>query len=420
MKKIVSTLLLMLSIVSSIWAEFRFPKPEFNDGYVIPELKVEMPQGLWFEWLSILILVAMLILSYYAIFKWRSRKVLTVLLVSSVLFFGFIRHGCICAVGAIQNVAAAMGAVEFPISIFTVIIFFLPIILALFVGRVFCGSACPLGAIQELFLLKSVRVNPILDRVLRVIPPLFLGLAVVFAYFDLDFLICRFDPFVALFRFDLHVNTLLFAGAFLLLSTFIGRPYCRYLCPYGFILKVATFFSKRKLSIAPENRECINCHLCVNSCPVDAIKLPKPKKYSEEVNVSAKKVQRLFMLLPLFMAAGLLLGGYLANYISSFDYHVQLLNKIESQQLDDAVVAFVSSEQSMISLIEEVMVRKSRYFNAMLIYGAWCGLVICCSIIGVYKRRVNLIYEIDKYNCVNCLRCYDYCPLKNSDKSKEV
>ena len=44
--------------------------------------------------------------------------------------------------------------------------FVLPLVVALFFGRAFCGGVCALGAIQELVVLRPVQVPRRLDRAL--------------------------------------------------------------------------------------------------------------------------------------------------------------------------------------------------------------------------------------------------------------
>ncbi len=399
-------------------AEFRFPKPEFTQGYETPTLVLPEPAAPWFEYLSLGLFVALLVLSALAMFRWRSRKLLFALMLFSVIFFGFIRQGCVCAIGAIGNVGAAMGSTEYPLSIFTLLIFLLPLLVALFLGRVFCGATCPFGALQDLLLIKNRPVPPALDAALRTIPPLFLGLAFVFAYCDMGFLICQYDPFVGLFRLDLKAGSIVFTLGFLALSTMIGRPYCRYLCPYGFLLKMASYFSQKRISITAEDNQCINCELCDTACPVNAIERPRLKKHKQSIHHIAKRVQILLALLPLFIAAGVLLGNSLSDRVSVLNHDVALLQKIEQQQMeDDAVISYMSSMRPITELQSQVADIKQRVDISMMALGGWFGLIINLSLIMTYRRRYNENYEIDAGNCINCLRCYDYCPINQQQKN---
>jgi polyferredoxin len=151
-------------------------------------------------------------------------------------------------------------------------IFFLPLIVALFFGRAFCGGVCPLGAIQELVVLKPVQVPRRLDYALGLLKYVYLALAIVLAVqpaIAREFVICRFDPFVGFFRRDGFAHMMAIGGAFLVVGIFVGRPYCRYLCPYGALLSWCSRLAKRGVTITPDKE--LDCGLCAEACPYGAI-----------------------------------------------------------------------------------------------------------------------------------------------------
>ena len=109
--------------------------------------------------------------------------------------------GCICAIGAPQNVAYGLfdAGLHHPAdgarrssS--------LPLVFSLFTGRTFCAAVCPHGALQDLVLIKPVKVPAWLEHGLGTLPFLFLGAGLLFAATGAGFIICRYDPFVPLFR----------------------------------------------------------------------------------------------------------------------------------------------------------------------------------------------------------------------------
>ena len=63
-------------------------------------------------------------------------------------------------------------------------------------------------------------------------------------------------------------------AAFLLAGMFVGRPYCRFLCPYGGLLKLASLASKWRVRVTPDT--CTQCRLCEQSCPFGAMREPAP------------------------------------------------------------------------------------------------------------------------------------------------
>ena len=137
--------------------------------------------------------------------------------------------------------------------------FVLPLLSTLFYGRTFCAGVCPLGAIQDLVIVKPISLPKWLNKTLGLIPYVYLSLAVLFAATGTDFIICRYDPFVGIFRMDAKFLMIVLGVAFLLMGMFVGRPYCRFLCPYGVLLSWMSRFSKKHLTITPS--ECIQCKL---------------------------------------------------------------------------------------------------------------------------------------------------------------
>jgi polyferredoxin len=169
-------------------------------------------------------------------------------------------------------VALALADPRYSIPMVATAVFFIPLVVALFFGRAFCGGVCPIGAIQDLVVLKPIQTPRRLDRVLGLLKYVYLGLAIFFAVqpaLARDFVICRFDPFVGFFRRTGAPHMLLIGGAFLVVGMFVGRPYCRYLCPYGVLLNWCTRLARRGVTITPDRE--LDCGLCTGSCPFGAI-----------------------------------------------------------------------------------------------------------------------------------------------------
>ncbi len=251
-----------------------FPPPEFETPYGLPDLftpGVEDNNS----WFDAFMLFAALSLATWLILKARSRRGLFLLSVFSLLYFGFYRKGCICPVGSTQNVAAGIFVPDVGVSLVVLSFFLMPLLFSLFFGRVFCASVCPLGAMQELVAIAPIRISPSVERVLGLGRYIYLGLAVVGVATQAGFIICRYDPFVGIYRMGHHFNMLLAGGAILMLGVFIGRPYCRFLCPYGVLLGWMSRMSKWHLEIPPS--PCVECRLCEDSCPYNAIDMPTPE-----------------------------------------------------------------------------------------------------------------------------------------------
>ena len=231
MRRMLYLTLCWLTIIVPVWAAENFPPPEFSTPYKFPTSQWPLPRTEFFIYLDIVVLAAVLLLGVYLILRVRSRLHVAVLLIFSLLYFGFYRHGCVCSVGAIQNVALALAPQGYVLPFTVAAFFLLPLLIALFIGRIFCGAACPLGAMQDIILLRPVKLPGWLTHALSIIPYIYLGVAVLFASTGALFAICKYDPFVSFFRFSGPVTILIIGGVLLLLGVFIGRPYCRFCVP---------------------------------------------------------------------------------------------------------------------------------------------------------------------------------------------
>lgn len=243
-----------------------------GDGYQTPAVQRPLPRSAALQLFDLALLGAALALSAWIALKRRSRSLGVALSLACLAYFGFYREGCVCPIGSIQNVAVGLADPGYVVPYFVIGIFVLPLAAALFFGRVFCGGVCPLGAIQEVVLVRPVTVPPRLDRALGALKWVYLAAAVGFAVAPVayrDFVICRFDPFVSFFRFTGTFSMLLFGGLLLAVGLFVGRPYCRYLCPYGALLALTSRYAWRSVSITP-GRE-LDCGLCNRACPYGAI-----------------------------------------------------------------------------------------------------------------------------------------------------
>ena len=389
------------------------PTPEFKD-HAIPVSMPPAAESMGWEWINVLILLGALCLASYFALVSRSRRGLFLLAVASLIWFGFVRDGCVCSVGATQNVAYALGDPTYAIPATVVLIFALPLVFTLFFGRTFCAAVCPLGAIQEVVAVRSVRVPSWVDHALGIIPYLYLGAAVIFAVSGTAFVICRYDPFVAMFRLSGDVNMLVFGACLLILGLFVGRPYCRYLCPYGAILGVLSTLAKWHARIPPE--QCIQCRLCEDSCPYGAILEPAPPLAPQAKAAARRRLAGILLLAPLLVATGIGLGLLLAVPLSRLDPQVRLAERLRQEQIGavtgttDASDAFRGSGRPVSELYRTAIERRERFRTLGGWLGAWIGLVIGVKLVTLSIRRRRTDYQPDRARCVSCGRCYWYCP----------
>lgn len=244
------------------------------------------------------------------------------------LFQGVSKGGCVpvlncyscpgalggCPIGSLQAVATTEGY-RFSFYVLGTMTLF-----GLLLGRLICGFLCPFGFLQDLLHripVKKIKVPRKLDKALRYLKYVVLVFLVLllpalilddFGYGETWFCkyLCPVGTLEAGLPLLLKHESLrasvswLFGWKscllliFILLSTMIHRPFCRYLCPlggfYGLFHKLCLHqmaLDKTKCidcgkcdEVCPMGlecrekigkAECIHCGECKNACPVEAI-----------------------------------------------------------------------------------------------------------------------------------------------------
>ena len=156
----------------------------------------------------------------------------------------------------------------------------IPILVALFLGRVFCSWICPISFFYEIMerVHKKISKKSYFRRKDRVVLPrkmlwfVLIGEIVIsmilakplFVFLSPPGLVGREIMMLVFFR------TLAIEGIIIvlvLLSYFLStRFFCRYLCPLGALL--ASLGTKRRLVIAHYQEICGECEICDEVCPL--------------------------------------------------------------------------------------------------------------------------------------------------------
>ncbi|MCK4847694.1 MAG: 4Fe-4S binding protein [Candidatus Heimdallarchaeota archaeon] len=209
--------------------------------------------------------------------KLMSKRVATIIYILTILFAGFILGGFPNAIMPIQQTLTTLSVGE-GLKYLVPGLFVLSILFStsFLVGRMFCGFACPLGALQELISkinfksdVKAQRQNKLhievssdLSRRIRWIFVLIIFIGAII--FGLEIL-PTFNPFPGFSLIALTITIPLIGLIIVMIaSLFLYRPYCRFLCPFG---AGSDLLSRKAKSKYERNDNCVDCGLCEKVCP---------------------------------------------------------------------------------------------------------------------------------------------------------
>jgi polyferredoxin len=169
-----------------------------------------------------------------------------------------------------------------PVHPAALVIFLTILLMSLLAKKSFCSWLCPVGTLSEgayklgrLLFGRNFSVWSRLDILLRSIKYLLLLLFVKFILLDMpqDALVVFLDaPYwavsdVKMLRFFTHMSgiTIVVLASLTIVSIFYKNFWCRYLCPYGALLGLASFVSPFK--IRRDAAGCTGCKRCSDVCP---------------------------------------------------------------------------------------------------------------------------------------------------------
>ena len=232
---------------------------------------VMLAQTRWSRVVGLLIILGLALNAF--IFKGVAAR--WVALGGTLVYLGWVDGGFLSISHITSGIAGGPGVYLGDLAMLVMIIF--TVVTTVLWGRVFCGFLCPFGALQDFI----ERVVP--KRFQRKVPTQvhdraiyikygILALILVTALINSDLSIYGyFEPFGTVFFMSSNVLMWTIAGSVLLASAVIPRFYCRYACPLGAALGVASFVSFFRI---PRVKQCDVCKVCEQSCPTGAISGP--------------------------------------------------------------------------------------------------------------------------------------------------
>jgi len=225
----------------------------------------------------------------------RLRWFRTGYLLFTLFFIGWYAQGQLSIVNLtalIQALVAGRSLEFFLYDPMTVMLWLFVIVTFFLWGRgTFCGWLCPFGALQELVSqvgkfarIPQLRLRSRTDARLKLVKYIVLAAVLVTAVISVSWT----DRLVEVEPFKTSI-TLLFvrdwpyvvwAISLLLLSTFVYKGFCRYLCPLG--AGMALFGRVRLIDWLPRRAECGKpCQRCQSDCEYQAIKKSGEIVYEE-------------------------------------------------------------------------------------------------------------------------------------------
>ena len=246
--------------------DFDFAEEEDESAF-----SVMLAQTRWSRVVGLLIILGLALNAF--IFKGVAAR--WVALGGTLVYLGWVDGGFLSVSHITSGIAGGPGVYLGDLAMLVMIIF--TVVTTVLWGRVFCGFLCPFGALQD-FIEKVVpkrfqRKVPtqVHDRAIYIKYGI-LALILVTAFINSDLSIYGyFEPFGTVFFMSSNVLMWTIAGSVLLASAVIPRFYCRYACPLGAALGVASFVSFFRI---PRVKQCDVCKVCEQSCPTGAISGP--------------------------------------------------------------------------------------------------------------------------------------------------
>jgi ferredoxin len=249
------------------FSEFSSQLNEFSDQ----ESEVSQPsidKNLLYQTIVLLMLSAIIGLTVKYRYVRDSRGLI---LLSSIIYLGFVKGACPCMIMSLQQVILFM--LGNPVTFISMLWFVGLVFASYFFGKTWCGWLCHLGALQDVIFRLSYRKWLTTAKSQRVIKYIQIGLLLVLVVqlvITRSNIFIKYDPFkVAYNLFSSNITGYILLILLLLSSVLIYRPFCRICCPVGLLLGWVSKIPGAKGLVIGGG--CSNCKSCVRSCKQQAI-----------------------------------------------------------------------------------------------------------------------------------------------------
>jgi ferredoxin len=194
----------------------------------------------------------------------------------------------------------------------------------------------------------------------------------------------------------------------------VARPYCRFACPYGVLLNLASRLSWQHVTITPD--DCIRCRLCEEACPFGAIRPPTPERPPEPPAAARRRIGLFLALLPALVFLGAWAGGWGGAWLARLHPTVASGEQVWREDAGTAAGTTLESQtfrgtgEPARSLFEDAVRRRARFLGGGRLAGGGLGAALGLSLLGLSARRRRSDYTIHEGECLSCARCFHYCP----------
>lgn len=185
----------------------------------------------------------------------RTAKFRLVLLIASIGILGF-WQGQFISISKLSG--WLINGINWQMEIFLFVVLIAAIIAPLFLGKQFyCTYVCPFGASQELIgkinKKHKLKLSPKLVRWLKYLRYVMIVTLGGLLCTSIDISVDYFEPFSAFLVQSASLTVLIIAGVVLIISIFINRPWCNFLCPTGAFFAIFAKSKKKKSNSTNQN-----------------------------------------------------------------------------------------------------------------------------------------------------------------------
>ncbi len=172
--------------------------------------------------------------------KIKNKRAILALQVLNVVVLGF---WCGSFLSLTTFTSWAANGFNFALSLVSIAVFLVILIMPLLGKKgTYCQMHCPMGSAQELMgriPSKKLKFGQKTTKFLNSLRYYILAVMLFFMWVGAGFELMNYEVFSAFIIESASVVVLIMAVAFLVLSVFTPRPYCRFVCPTGAILTIS-------------------------------------------------------------------------------------------------------------------------------------------------------------------------------------